>query len=71
MFITLLPAYGRDYKNSKEVKADWENKKDFIISDYSSPHDGRYININNDLPKGTTFRIRYKRQANICQIKKA
>lgn len=33
MFITLIPAYGRDYKSSKEVKADWEAGKDFVMTD--------------------------------------
>lgn len=26
---TVMPAYGRDYKNQKEVKADWDAGKDF------------------------------------------
>lgn len=42
---TLIPAYGRDYKSIKEVKADWNSGKDFIIADLFDPYDGKYINI--------------------------
>jgi len=41
--MTLVPAYGRDYKNRKSVKDDWNNNKDFIIADMFSGQDGRYI----------------------------
>lgn len=27
--MTVVPAYGRDYKSAKAVKADWEAGKDF------------------------------------------
>ncbi len=42
--MNLIPAYGRDYKSAKEVKADFEADKDFIISDMSSRWDGKPIN---------------------------
>lgn len=29
---TLTPAYGRDYKNKKEIEADFNDGKDFILS---------------------------------------
>ena len=44
MFTTLVPAYGRDYKSAKEVKADWDAGKDFQIANAFSPDDGKYIN---------------------------
>ena len=31
MFLTLVPAYGRDYKSKKAVLADWEANIDFLI----------------------------------------
>lgn len=40
----MIPAYGRDYKNIPEVIDAWESGKDFMISDVSSVHDGRYCN---------------------------
>jgi hypothetical protein len=32
--LTLIPAYGRDYKSAKAVLADWNDNKDFIINDF-------------------------------------
>ena len=40
--LEVVPAYGRDYKSQKEVKADWENNMDFQI--VSVQEYGRYIN---------------------------
>jgi hypothetical protein len=28
-YVTVTPAYGRDYKTQKEAKADWDAGKDF------------------------------------------
>lgn len=70
MYLTLVPAYGRDYKSRKAVLADWEAGKDFLIQDISSPHDGRYINKEDAASlKGTTFNIRYKNFTQICVVK--
>jgi len=32
MFVTVVPAYGRDYTSGKAAKADWDANKDFIIA---------------------------------------
>jgi hypothetical protein len=58
--MTVIPAYGRDYKSPKAAKADWDSGKDFLICDISCPDDGRYVN-RQDLTKGYRFGIRYKR----------
>ena len=34
--INVLPAYGRDYKNKKEILADYLANKDFEVSDISN-----------------------------------
>lgn len=31
-YLTLTPAYGRDYKNVNQLLNDWDNNKDFIIT---------------------------------------
>lgn len=31
-YIEVVPAYGRDYKNQREVRADWEAGKDFWVA---------------------------------------
>ena len=68
MYLTLTPAYGRDYKSGKEVQADWDAGKDFVINNAFSPDDGRYIN-KTDAKPGMVLNIRYKRLMNIKQIK--
>ena len=67
MYLTLVPAYSRDYKSGKEVQADWDANKDFQICDMSSPDDGRYIN-KQDATTGT-YNIRYKKLTQIKVIK--
>ena len=64
--ITLTPAYGRDYKSAKAVKADWDNNKDFIIADIFHPDSGRYAN-KADL-RGECVKIRYQRLTKLIVI---
>ncbi len=58
MRLTVIPAYGRDYKSAKAVAADFLANKDFMICDMSSPDDGRYINAE-QLAPGDTLAVRY------------
>ena len=67
MATTLLPAYGRDYKSAKAVKADWNAGKDFVICDFFDPNDGRYCN-KQDM-KGKTVNIRYNNKRSIVVVK--
>lgn len=60
--MSLVPAYGRDYKSKKAVLIDWNDNKDFIIQDMSSPYDGKYANkqdYENDKDSPATVNIRY------------
>lgn len=66
-YITLQPAYGRDYKSAKEVKAAWEAGKDFMVASMFGGG-GSYVN-KEDAPPKTTFNIRYKRNTQICVIR--
>lgn len=65
MFLSAVPAYGRDYKSKKEVLADWNAGKDFMIQDMFK---SGYVN-KNDAPKGATINIRYKRLTQVCPVK--
>jgi len=40
--MTLIPAYGRDYKSKAAVLADWNANKDFVVASIGGP--GCYIN---------------------------
>jgi len=70
MYLTLVPAYGRDYTSAKAVREAWAAGKDFQICDMSSRYDGAKINKDNDAPAGTKFQIRYKKLTQICTIPK-
>ena len=66
--LTLVPAYGRDYKSRSAVVADWDAGKDFQISNFFHPDDGRYIN-KQDAKGPLVLNIRYKKLTQVCQIK--
>jgi hypothetical protein len=57
--MTVIPAYGRDYTSLKEAKKDWEDGKDFMISDVSSKWDGTYCSVRNFI--GNEVWVRYSR----------
>lgn len=68
--MTLTPAYGRDYKSAKEVKAAFDAGADFAIA---SPFDGSgYTNKEDLLRLGVgQVVIRYKahRSATVVKVK--
>lgn len=68
-YMTLVPAYGRDYTSGKAAKADFEANKDFTIMDISSRWDGKVAN-KEDLQKEApiTLNIRYKKLTQIAQV---
>jgi hypothetical protein len=63
--MTLIPAYGRDYKSAKAVKADFDAGKDFMIADFSSPDDGRYVNKSQ--LRGQHF-VRYQQLTKVATV---
>ncbi len=64
-FLTLLPAYGRDYKTKKSIINDLNSLKDFIVS-----HSGQYINKQQFNELGiTSFNVRYSQQRKVTNIK--
>jgi hypothetical protein len=66
--MTLVPAYGRDYKSKKEVLKDFNDEKDFIIADLFSDGTGRFVN-KQQLSAGTTVTIRYQKLTKIAVVK--
>tara|TARA_R110000764_G_scaffold36179_1_gene80842 strand:+ start:233 stop:448 length:216 start_codon:yes stop_codon:yes gene_type:complete len=67
--MTLTPAYGRDYKSKKAVLRDWNDGKDFTVSDMFSPYDGKPTN-KQDMERSTETEvlIRYKNLTQIAAI---
>lgn len=67
MHLHVEPAYGRDYKSQKAVKADWDAGKDFRINQMGHPHDGRYINNAQKTPD-MHIQVRYNSQRSVMVI---
>ena len=63
-YVSAVPAYGRDYKSKKEVMADWNSGKDFLIQDMML---SGYVN-KDDKPADMQLNIRYKNLTQICVI---
>ena len=64
-FITLLPAYGRDYKSKKAIIDDLNNNKDFLESTSLkaiNKQQFKELNI-------SSFNVRYDQQRKITNIK--
>jgi hypothetical protein len=70
-YITVVPAYGRDYKSKAAAVADWDADKDFQVQDIGAGQDnGRYTN-KSDLARfrpGTTVSIRYKQLTMVANV---
>ena len=65
MFLTLLPAYGRDYKSKKLIIDDLNNNRDWLESTtrkYINKQQLKELNI-------SSFNVRYDQQRKITNIK--
>ena len=65
MYLTLLPAYGRDYKNKKLIIDDLNNNKDFLESTSLkaiNKQQFKELNI-------SSFNVRYDQHRKITNIK--
>lgn len=67
-YITVIPAYGRDYKNQKEVQKDWDDNKDFLCTGF-----GQHGYINKlDKEKyapNDTITVRYSKSTKTYNVK--
>ena len=46
MYLTLEPAYGRDYTSKANAQADWQAGKDFLIANNFHPYNGKPLSVN-------------------------
>lgn len=53
--VTVVPAYGRDYKSAEEVREAWLDGYDFQINDISSEWNGSYLSVRD----GFSVTVRY------------
>ena len=67
-YIEVSPAYGRDYKSARAVKADWDANKDFIVQTIG-PDCGRMINKQDaESVPGLKVQIRYNRMTRVVIV---
>jgi hypothetical protein len=66
--MTLVPAYGRDYKSVKEVKAAFEAGNDFEIASIG-PDCGRYVNRPQLVGLERSVMIRYAKLTKVVEVK--
>lgn len=64
----IAPAYGRDYNSKKTVLEDWNNNRDFVMTDYDSG--GRYVNRSDLRSEGFlgTLKIRYSKNRKVMVL---
>ena len=64
-YLTLLPAYGRDYKSKKQIIDDLNNNKDFLEStSLRAINKQQFEELNI-----SSFNVRYDQQRKITNIK--
>ena len=67
-YITLLPAYGRDYESAKAVKEDWKADEDFLISCIGHRYDGKLINRSQAIETNDKYSIRYSKLTKVVNV---
>lgn len=68
-WLTVVPAYGRDYKTAVEVKRDWDKNLDFLIRDISCRYDGKYVNKEDATGNYEVIKVRFAKLAEFCLIR--
>jgi len=65
--LTVVPAYGREYKSAAALLADWEADKDFAVMGLMG---SGYINRSDAIASGVSeVTARYQRQRKLVVIK--
>jgi len=65
VYLSAVPAYGRDYKSQKAVLADWNAGKDFYVEDMRW---SGYVS-KGDLGNGVVLNIRYDKLRKVLPVK--
>ena len=71
-WLTLGPAYSRDYTTAEAVLEHWKEPKDFRIQDISSKWNGAYLSsreaLEDEVLKATVFKVRFNKLEDFCLI---
>lgn len=63
MWVTAIPAYGRDYKSQKQVREDWKSGKDF-----QDARSGQYLNVEDAKRLGLKVIVRYDNHRKVVNV---
>lgn len=66
--LTIIPAYGRDYKSKEAAEKDFLDGKDFTVADISCPWDGKYCSIRDLKTDYDQVKIRYDKLTNFTFV---
>jgi len=64
-YVSIVPAYGRDYKNKQSAEQDFRAGKDFQIQHFNYPQ--TYCSIH-DFEKGVKVELRYKAKQSVTIV---
>ena len=64
--MTVIPAYGRDYKSAAAVHEAWAQGHDFIVADMHDKYDGKPVNIED--ARGLTVTARYSELRKVVKL---
>lgn len=67
-FVTVTPAYGRDYKSAAAALKDWIADKDFLVQDITNFWDKKPINKSQADAAGYKINIRFNKLKNITAV---
>ena len=68
-YVTVTPAYGRDYKSKKAAIDDFNAGKDFILQDFMSRWDGKPASKADLASQYDVVNIRYKRNTMVAVVR--
>tara|TARA_Y100000310_G_C20296865_1_gene629841 strand:- start:22 stop:234 length:213 start_codon:yes stop_codon:yes gene_type:complete len=69
MYITIVPTYGRDYKNKSDLMKDFNNNRDFKVCDMFSQWNNKSVNKNDLKGHYKSVKIRYNKLQKIIIVK--
>lgn len=64
-YVTVVPAYGRDYKNKTEAEKDFREGKDFQIQHFNYPQ--TYCSVR-DFEQGVKVEVRFKKLQSVVIV---
>jgi len=66
-YLTVIPAYGRDYRSVAAVRKAWTEGKDFQVADITSKWDGSYVSCK-DIGEDIHVLARYNKLTRVVEV---